>query len=93
MAVREALDEALEAAQVRPQDGAAVELARTYATALDEGADLGKVGPAFLAALAALGMTPAARAALAGKAEPAGQEGARSPLDELRAKRRARQGA
>lgn len=78
---------ALLALTTEPVDAGAVELALTYARHIDAGADLAKLGPALLATLTALGMTPAARAALAkgDSGEPAA-----SPLDELRTRRSAR---
>jgi len=82
-AVRAALD----AHHAQPADAGTVELALTYARGVDLGDDLAKLGPPLLATLSALGMTPAARAALAkrGADDPAG-----NPLDELRARRAAR---
>lgn len=90
--VVEKLEAALKSAQIRPEDAATVELALTYARSLDDGADPARVGPPFLACLTALGMTPAARAALAGKGAGDDKPTA-SPLDELRAKRKARETA
>lgn len=75
---------------ILPSDRACLELALTYARAIDLGDDLAKIGPALLACLAALGMTPAARAALAKGGT--GAAPTKSPLDELRAKRAARAG-
>ena len=82
-AVRAALD----AHHTQPADAGAVELALTYARAIDVEDDLAKLGPPLLATLAALGLTPAARAALA---KGASGEPATNPLDELRARRAAR---
>lgn len=65
-----------------PADAAAAELALTYAQQIDEGADLSKLGPALLAALTALGMTPAARKAVKTDGQPAA-----NPLDQLAAAR------
>lgn len=98
-----ALEEALQALEIRPEDGATVALVRRYAADLDEAnvvaaslakalrqlrrevddelydrlaalatriedtTVLGLLGPKLLAALTELGMTPRARAALAGK--------------------------
>lgn len=71
-----------------PGDAAAAELAVHYAAALDAGADdLAKLGPALLAALEALGMTPRARKSLVKGGDG---DGPTSPLDELRRKRAAR---
>ena len=90
--VRAGLTE-LEPLDVR--DRAAAELALLYAEHIDDQSDwsdkqrdpLAELGPKLLTALTALGMTPAARKA----AVQASQEAKRSPLDELRAKRAARQ--
>lgn len=70
-------------------DAAARELALTYAQQIDEGADLSKLGPALLACLEALLMSPRARAA-AKKAVTSDQPAA-NPLDQL-AERRAGRG-
>jgi len=80
--------DALAAAPVEPRDAATAELARTYARAIDEGADLAKVGPALLAVLEALGMSPRARSAVK-KAVTDDKSGA-NPLDQLAERRRAR---
>lgn len=72
----------------KDEDKAAAELAMTYAREIDLGGDLAKLGPALLACLTALGLTPAARAAVA-KGVPGDKPASR--LDELRA-RRARKG-
>ena len=88
MSIAEALSDALASVEVTGADGAAVQLAKTYADAVDAGEDLHRVGPLLLAVLVELGMTPKARAAVAKggtSAQPA------SPLDELRERRRARQ--
>jgi hypothetical protein len=77
------VDAALAAHPVEPRDAAAAELARTYAAAIDEGADLSKVGPALLAALEALGLSPRARKAV----KTDGQQPAANPLDQLAAAR------
>lgn len=88
--VTSALTAALRGVKVQPVDAAVVELARRYATELDGDGDLGKLGPQLLACLTALGMTPAARAAVA-KGGQREQQPAASPLDELRDRRRDRQ--
>lgn len=86
--LRAALDQALQQVPVADNDGAAVELAKHYATQLDDGADSTRMGPAFLAVLESLGMTPRARAAQSGgKGAP---DAGPNPLDELRARRAAR---
>lgn len=78
--------ESLAAVQVEPRDAAAAELALTYAAAIDEGADLSKVGPALLATLDALGLTPRARKAV----KSDGQQPSANPLDQLAARRAGR---
>jgi hypothetical protein len=75
--------------QVRPADAAVIRAAQEYAAELDAGGDVTKLGPLYIAALTALGLTPAARAALAGKGVPTDGQRA-NPLDELRQRRRAR---
>src|SRR5688572_27006879 len=80
--------QALAELDAQPVDAGAVELALTYARAIDLGDELAKLGPALLAVLDALGMTPKARAAVV-KGGAGGTEH-RSPLDELRARRNAR---
>lgn len=76
------------AAEHQGADLGAVELAITYAAAIDAGADLEKAGPLLLAVLESLLMTPRARAAT-GKGGDHGDRGS-DPLDELRARRGAR---
>ena len=84
----------LEAAKPNACDAAAAELALTYARSIDghpsceacgcQGCgDLAKLGPALLAALEALGLTPRARKAV----KTDGQQPAANPLDELAAAR------
>ena len=77
------------------RDRATADLALLYAQHLDDDEDwrdrqrdpLAELGPKLLAALTALQMTPAARKAVMASPEPVKP---RSPLDELRAKRAAR---
>lgn len=87
--IRGALDRALRRAEISPADGAAVTLARHYADAIDADGDLIKLGPALLAAMVQLRMTPKARTSVM-EGGPAGG-GQRDPLDELDARRAARQ--
>ena len=89
-AVTTALASALSSATLTAADGAARTLAETYARNIDAGGDLSKLGPGFLATLAALGMTPAARAALAKKAAP--HDHGHDQLGKLRARNAARSG-
>lgn len=69
-------------------DQAAADLALRYAEELDRGGDPARLGPALLAALEALHMTPRSRTAATRGVSPA-PEAAVSPLDELRRRRRA----
>jgi hypothetical protein len=82
--VLSAIETALSSLPLTPADDAAKALARQYASAIDDDPDvLAKVGPQFLAVLVELGLTPKARAAVAG-----GQSApTNSKLDELRAQR------
>lgn len=87
----EQLTEALaDMPHLAPRDAAAVELATAYARAIDSDlADLSKAGPALLAVLESLLMTPRARAQATKKGGV--QDGPRADkLDELRERRRAR---
>lgn len=86
----DALALALASLTLLPQDGAAVRLAHRYAELLDTAdPDVAiRIGPAFLAVLESLAMTPRARALLAGKGGTASD--GRSGMDELRRKRAAR---
>ena len=84
MALREEVQAALAAHPVEPRDAAAAELALAYAADIDSGeGDLAKLGPALLAALDALGLTPRARKAV----KSDGQQPAANPLDQLAAAR------
>ncbi|MBW0136852.1 terminase small subunit [Pseudonocardia abyssalis] len=76
---------------VAASDQAAVELAVSYARAIDEGAELHKIGPLLLSALEALLLTPRARAAALKKGTD--DKPAANPLDELRERRARRDGA
>jgi hypothetical protein len=87
----EALTAALAALDSEPKDGAAVQLAKTYAAKVDADGDLSKFGPLLLAALESLGMTPRGRAAILGKGgEQRGKP--KSTADELRERRAKRAG-
>lgn len=84
-AVEAAIATAATADAVR--DGAAIELARVYAREIDGGGELARVGPLLLAVLAALLLTPQARA-VAFRNGKAPDDGTRkNPVDELRRKR------
>lgn len=76
------------AAKIVIRDQAVRDLALTYARALDNGGDLTKIGPALLAALEALQLSPRARKAVT----PVAGQPRTNPLDELAAAR-ARKGA
>jgi hypothetical protein len=84
-----AVEKTLAALTLSDQDTAAVRLVREYAAAID--ADKGEhdaldtYGPKLLAALSALGATPAARARLKAGGAPSGP----NRLEALRAARRA----
>lgn len=91
MGMVQAVSAAIESASgpLTDRDQAAVELARTYARDIDAGGDLAKLGPALLASLAQLLLTPAARAgALRHGKQP--DAGGKSKLDELRERRERR---
>jgi hypothetical protein len=83
-AVTEAL--AVDGGPVTARDGGTVELALSYAREIDEGGELFRLGPPLLAALGALLLTPAARAAALRTGKRPDDAGT-SPLDELRRKR------
>ena len=88
-----ALDAALAAVDTKPQDGAAVALARRYAALVDADPDMApKVGDQLLKVLVELGMTPRARAGVL-KGGQSGDSTARSKLDELRERRARRANA
>lgn len=86
MTLRTEFEQAISALTLSAEDTATVELARTYAGAIEDGGDLTKLGPALLSCLESLGMTPRARAAL--KKGGTADVPARSQLDQL-AERRA----
>lgn len=90
--ISQAVAEALKDAQLLPRDSGAVALAQRYAALLDANSSdvkvLADVGPKLLAALVALGMAPAGRGVKDGGGSSAPVV---SKLDELRAKRAARQ--
>lgn len=81
------LNKALDALDPDDKDHAAVELARSYARAIDDGEPLDKLGPLLANTLDTLGLTPKSRAAIVKGGTPNGPS---SPLDELRQRRRAR---
>lgn len=86
------VQKALDSLDVDDRDQGAAELALTYARDIDAGGELTKLGPALLACLDALHMTPRARAAVRKAAEVTGAQPA-SPLDELQQQRRKRRTA
>jgi hypothetical protein len=90
MSLVRAVQGAVDALALAPADRGAVQLALTYAAAVDAGEPVEKVGPPLLAVMEALGMTPRARAALVKGGSDAGPS--TSPLDELRARRARRNG-
>jgi hypothetical protein len=87
MSVSEEVKAALDHEPVAARDRATATLALTYAAAIDDGADLSKLGPALLACLESLLMSPRARAAA--KKAVITSEPAANPLDAL-AERRSR---
>jgi hypothetical protein len=89
MTLRESLDAALDAEPAGARDKATADLARKYADAIDAGGDLSKLGPAMLAALEALQMSPRARA-LAQRGKSRVQSPGANRIDEL-SRRRNRQ--
>ena len=89
MGLAESVRAAVAALDVLPCDAGAAALAERYAAAVDAGGDLEKLGPQLLAVLESLLMTPRARAAAVKGAT--GATIAASPLDELRARRAARE--
>jgi hypothetical protein len=83
------VEESIAALTLSPEDAAAVRLVRRYAAAIDEAgtaAALESFGPKLLAALNALGATPAARTRL--RDGIGGAPGVASSLAALRAARR-----
>lgn len=88
MALREEVKAALDAEPPSARDRGAANLALTYATQIDDGGDLAKLGPALLASLEALLLSPRARAAVKAVSD---DKPAANPLDQL-AGRRARRG-
>lgn len=93
-----ALADSLKNADIPARDAAGVALARRYAQLLDaaRGRDdepevFDRLGPKFLAALTALGLTLAGRGAKGGVTAGGGTPGA-DVLDELRARRERRAG-
>ena len=94
MAIAEALSTSLAALELRPEDQAAVALAKAYAGVLDDSpGELQKTGPALLSVLESLGMTPRGRAAVVGKGVSPRDGNSKSKADELRERRAARQHA
>lgn len=83
MPMRESVAAAIAAAETDPRDQGAVDLALAYAADIDAGeGDLAKLGPALLAVLEALGLSPRARKAVKTSEQPAA-----NPLDQLAAVR------
>lgn len=86
MGMTSALQTSLSKILDKDEDKAAAELAMTYAREIDLGGDLAKLGPALLACLTSLLLTPAARAA-AMKGGQGADSKPGSRLDELRERR------
>lgn len=86
MSVSDSVRAALAAATVDPRDQAAADLALAYAADIDDReGDIAKLGPALLATLEALLMSPRARAAA--KKAVTDAKPAANPLDQLAAAR------
>lgn len=83
-----ALASALATVTLGPADDAAKRLALEYAQGLDSGTlELAKIGKDYLAVLAALGLTPAARKAAVSGKEAGGGEAAGDQLSKYRQRR------
>jgi hypothetical protein len=90
--------EALKTAKTRPEDAGTIALGRRLAQLIDQerGEDgeaviVVKLAAEYRAVLTALGMSPAARAAQTGKTSPtAAGDAPKSPLDQLRQRRAAK---
>jgi hypothetical protein len=83
--LEQAINEALDVEPRSARDKATAELALTYARSIDGEGDLTKLGPALLACLESLLMSPRARAAA--KKAVTTSEPAANPLDQLAARR------
>lgn len=93
MSLRQAVQAALDYEPPEPQDRAVAELALMYADAIDlaDEGEIAKLGPALLASLESLQMSPRARAiARKGGSQPNGA--GKGKLDELRARRARKDG-
>lgn len=89
MSLAAAIEQTITVLELADPDKAVAELALVYARTIDDDSDqLEALGPKLLAALESLGASPRARAAIK-KGVSSGN--GPSPLDELRAKRDARQ--
>lgn len=75
--------------KILARDRAVRDLALTYARSLDNGGDLTKLGPALLAALEALQLSPRARKAVT----PVAGTPKTNPLDQLAARRAGKRAA
>jgi hypothetical protein len=102
MTMRNRVDQALGAVELRESDGAAVELARRYADEIDQwercsgdpdyaGEDGLKIyGPKLLQALDALGLTPKARSAVTKGGGASSASAGSNPVDQIRERREQR---
>lgn len=93
-----AFSASLKTAPIKPEDGAAVALARRVAQLIDlergeegESVRVVKLAAEYRALLAQLGMTPAARAAAKGKPGAPELPAPANPMDELLARRARRE--
>lgn len=82
------IEAVLRTEQPEARDAGAAALMLIYAKNIDEGGDVAKLGPALLASMEALHLTPRARALAArGVKTSAATAAPASPLDELRVRR------
>lgn len=84
----EIVAESLRVEVPQPRDAGLARLALEYAGQIDDGGDLTKLGPALLACLESLLMSPKARAAA--KRAVTDDKPSANPLDQLANRRRAR---
>lgn len=92
-AIDEAHAIAEEARTIEPDDEDTAKVLRALMRRLDAGAVLAEIGPKLATALESLGASPKARAGLIGKGVSPGDSNAgKSKLDELRERKRVRQG-
>lgn len=91
-ALDEAEELAAEAREVEPDDEGSARLLRALLQRVDSHAVLAEIGPKLAAALESLGASPKARAGFVRKGVSQNDDAAKSKLDELRERKRVRQG-